>query len=76
MVCLTPQAVYSGKKGHPSTLGRRVRGPQTWSGHDEDEKIFCLPGIRTPILRLLRQQPSCYTELSRLLFYMKTAAIV
>ena len=73
---LTPQTVYSGEKGLTNTLGRSSGGPQSWSGRDEDEKNFCLPGIRTPILRLLRPYPSCYTELSRLLFYMKTSAIV
>jgi hypothetical protein len=44
-VSLTSQAVYSGEKGLPSTLGRSFLGTWSWSDHDEDEKISAFPGF-------------------------------
>jgi len=38
-------------------LDRRLGGPQSWSGHDGEEKNFQpLPGLDPPIMKLIAQR--------------------
>jgi len=42
-----PQPLYLGEGAPKYSLNRRLTVPQSWSGHDVEEKIAPVPGIKS-----------------------------